>query len=223
LRAKHSPLSIPTALNRGQQAIRNELYRHILDIWDQSLDSEYPEEPDLRLMDLTHRLLVALMEEELSLNHPMGCTTNCALALMSLDANGTFKRPSVITGFCAGWQYDWRCTIIHKLRLKASNLSGYVPFSAPGSKSNTFPGGGDFPVDLTDPDDDEEEEVNMEEDDVDAEGTKSGDRPPKKLRLIMQVYLIVFMLRLAHNSLEGKMSMNSESGSCHQRPQRVIC
>ena len=90
------------------------------------IDDEY----DTELDGLLHELLESLFYQELHLSDWLGCPTDTALILTSLNQDGSFPKPSRITFMCAVLQYFARTTVVHTLRLHSGGHSCYTPLTA---------------------------------------------------------------------------------------------
>ena len=86
------------------------------------IDDAYDAELDV----LLHELLESLFYQELHLSDWLGCPTDTALILMSLNPDGSFPKPSRITFMCAVLQYFARTTVVHTLRLHSGGHIHYT-------------------------------------------------------------------------------------------------
>lgn len=91
---------------------------------------EINNEYDGRLDELLHELLESLFYQEIPLSESLGCPTDIALILMSLNPDGSFAKPSRVTFLCAVLQYFARNTVVHTLRLYSEGHSHFVPLAA---------------------------------------------------------------------------------------------
>jgi hypothetical protein len=86
--------------------------------YDQSLDK------------VLHEILEAIYYQELHHENYIACIVDVVLILLSLNDDGTIRKGSQITHFCAVQYYLARSTCTHSLRLHSIRETHYVPLSS---------------------------------------------------------------------------------------------
>jgi hypothetical protein len=102
-------LRIPT--NLAQVKARNELYDFLI---------LCPEEEELnegQLWNLVHQLCEVLWHASPSIKVKWACPTDIGLFFSCLLPDGTFKDANTFTRVLASWQYFFRSTYVHVVRL----------------------------------------------------------------------------------------------------------